>query len=122
MDSDIQGQPRSVEIYTSSVVRQRLKHKYNAIPTEDDGIRFDSKKEARYYGELKLRQKVGEIIFFLRQVPFHLPGNVTYRVDFQEFHSDGAVHFVDVKGMQTKDFIMKKKMVESLYPVEIEIV
>jgi hypothetical protein len=25
------------------------------------------------------------------------------------------------KGMQTKDFVMKKKMVESIYPIEIEI-
>lgn len=102
--------------------RLPLRHKYHAKPTELDGIRFDSKKEAKYYQELKLRQKAGEIIFFLRQVPFHLPGGVTYRVDFQEFHADGTVHFLDIKGMQTDEFKMKKKMVESLYPVEIEIV
>ena len=45
-----------------------------------------------------------------------------YRVDFQEFHSDGTVRFIDVKGYKTKEFIMKKKMVEAEYPVEIEIV
>jgi len=100
----------------------RHKHKFNAVPSEVDGIRFDSKKEARYYVNLKLRVKAGEVVFFLRQTPFHLPGGVTYRVDFQEFHADGTIHFVDVKGMKTKDFIMKKKMVENLYPVEIEIV
>lgn len=99
-----------------------IKHKYHAKPCETDGIRFDSKKEAKYYSELKLRIRAGEIVFFLRQVPFDLPGGVKYRVDFQEFHADGTVHFIDVKGMQTDDFIMKKKMVESLYPVEIEIV
>jgi Protein of unknown function (DUF1064) len=49
-----------------------------------------------------------------------LPGGVTYRVDFQEFHSDGSVHFIDVKGVRTKSFISKKKIVEALYPVEIE--
>ena len=101
---------------------KRQKHKFNAVRTEFDGIKFDSKKEAAYYEQLKIRQKIGEIIFFLRQVPFHLPGGVTYRVDFQEFHTDGSIRFVDVKGMLTKDFIMKKKMVENLYPVEIEIV
>jgi len=101
---------------------KRHRHKYNAVRTELDGIKFDSKKEAKYYSELKLRQLAGEVIFFLRQVPFHLPGDVVYRVDFQEFHSDGSVCFVDVKGIKTKDFIMKKKMVESLYPVQIEIV
>jgi hypothetical protein len=97
------------------------RHKFNAHATFADGIRFDSKKEARYYEELKIRQRVGEVVFFLRQVPFHISKDVTYRVDFQEFHADGTVHFVDVKGMQTKDFIMKKKIVEHQYPVEIEV-
>lgn len=96
------------------------KHKYNAKKTDVDGIRFDSKKEAKYYQELKLRQMAGEVVFFLRQVPFYLPGGVTYRVDFQEFHADGTVHFTDVKGMRTQSFIAKKKIVENLYPVEIE--
>ena len=96
------------------------RHKFNAKKTELDGIKFDSKKEGKYYLELKLRKQVGEIIFFLRQVPFDLPGNVKYRVDFQEFHSDGTVHFIDVKGMRTPEYIAKKKMVEALYPIEIE--
>lgn len=100
-----------------------MNHKYHAVRTEYDGIKFDSKKEAKYYLDLKLRKYAGEIIQFLRQVPFHLPGNVVYRVDFLEFHSDGSVHFVDVKGMQTKDFILKKKQVESLYaPIKIEVI
>jgi len=53
-------------------------------------------------------------------VPFHLPGNVTYRVDFQLFYSDGTVRFVDVKGFKTSQYIEKKKMVETIYPVTIE--
>lgn len=101
---------------------RRHKHKFNAIRTESDGIKFDSKREAKYYQELKLRKMCGQVIFFLRQVPFHLPGGVVYRCDFQEFHSDGTVHFVDVKGMSTPMFESKKKQVEELYPVEIEIV
>ena len=96
------------------------RHKFSAKPTELDGIKFQSKKEARYYQGLKLLQKSGELIFFLRQVPFDLPGNVKYRVDFQEFWACGEIHFVDVKGMRTKDYIMKKKMVEALYPIVIE--
>jgi len=99
-----------------------MRHKFNAKPTQSDGIRFDSKLEARYYDQLKLRQRAGEVVFFMRQVPFHLPGGVRYVCDFQEFWSDGSVHFVDVKGMETSDFKMKKKQVEAIYPVEIEIV
>ena len=98
------------------------KHKYRAIVTELDGIKFASKKEARYYGQLKLRVASGQVVFFLRQVPLHLPGGVKYVVDFQEFHADGDVHFVDVKGMETEVFKAKKRMVEAIYPIEIEVV
>lgn len=97
-------------------------HKYKAIRTELDGIKFDSKKEAAYYLDLKRQKDAGFVLFFLRQTAFDLPGNVKYRCDFQVFYVDGRIRFIDVKGMQTKDFIMKKKMVEALYPVEIEIV
>lgn len=103
-------------------MKTRRRHKFNAIRTVRDGYKFDSKKEAEYYDQLKLKVKAGLVIFFTRQVPFHLPGNVVYRCDFQEFHPDGTVHFIDVKGNVTKDFIRNKKMVEVLYPVEIEVV
>ena len=96
-------------------------HKFNAQKTELDGIRFDSKKEARYYQTLKLKVKAGIVLFFLRQVPFDLPGNVKYRVDFQEFHADGTVHFIDVKGFDTQMGILKRKQAEALYPIKIEI-
>jgi len=99
-----------------------LKHKFKAIQTECDGIKFPSKKEANYYKQLKLLQKAGDVVFFLRQVPLHLPGNTKYVVDFIEFRRDGTVHFVDVKGVKTEMFIMKKKQVEQLYPIEIEVI
>jgi len=95
-------------------------HKYKAKPTELDGIRFDSKKEAQYYQQLKLRRQAGDIVFFLRQVPFHLPGGVVLRVDFQVFDSDGNVRFIDTKGYKTEQYKAKKRMVEALYPVTIE--
>lgn len=95
------------------------KHKYSAKAVAIDGIRFSSKKEARYYGNLKLAQKSGELLYFLRQVPFDLPGGIKYRVDFAEFWKNRAIKYVDVKGYKTKEYIIKKKLVESLYPVEI---
>lgn len=96
------------------------RHKFGAIQTIRDGIKFQSKREALYYDELKMKQKAGLVLFFLRQVPFDLPGNIKYRCDFQEFHGDGTVHFVDVKGHRTPQYIDKKKQVEALYPVTIE--
>ena len=97
-----------------------IRHKFNAKPTECDGIKFSSKKEARYYANLKLRQMAGEIIFFLRQVPFHLPGGVRYVVDFVVFEAGGEVKFVDVKGMKTETYKAKKKIVEAVFPITIE--
>jgi dsDNA-binding SOS-regulon protein len=98
---------------------KRARHKFGAVRTERDGMSFSSKLEAAYYDRLKLLQMAGEVSFFLRQVPFHLPGGVKYVVDYQVFYADGDVEFVDVKGMETPEFVAKKKMVEALYPVEI---
>ena len=92
------------------------KHKYNAKATMVDGIRFDSKKEAAYYCDLKLRQRAGEVIGFFRQVPIHLPGGTILRIDFLEFHADDTVHIVDVKGVETGEFKIKKREVEAVYP------
>ena len=91
-------------------------HKYHARATEVDGIRFDSAKEARYYQQLKIRQRAGEIIGWLRQAPIHLPGGTILRIDFLEFHADETVHAVDVKGMETPVFKIKKREAEAAYP------
>jgi hypothetical protein len=99
---------------------QRFRHKFHAIPTELDGIRFASKKEAQYYADLKLRQAAGIVLFFLRQVPFHLPGNIRYVCDFAEFLADGQVRFVDVKGYKTDMYKLKHKQVKAVYGVTIE--
>lgn len=97
------------------------KHKYRAKRTEADQIKFDSKKEAKRYLDLKERQKQGEIDFFLRQVPFHLPGNVRYVVDFVIFWSDGTCTFEDVKGYMTSMSKLKIKQVKDCYGVDITI-
>ena len=93
-----------------------MKHKFRAIPCESDGIKFPSKAERRRYEELKLLRKNGDVVQFLRQVPFHLPGGVKYVADYLVFWADGTVTVEDVKGMKTPMYIAKKKLVESLYP------
>lgn len=100
-----------------------VRHKYAAVACEVDGIKFSSKKEAAYYGKLKLRKAAGEVVQFIRQVPFHLPGGVKYVCDFMEFRADGTVRVIDTKGMLTESFKAKRRMVEELYkPIKIEIV
>lgn len=97
-----------------------IRHKFNAKPTVCDGISFGSKKESKRYVELKQLQSSGEVLFFLDQVPFRLPGGVKYRCDFLVFWADGYVTVEDVKGMRLPLYEAKKKIVESLYPIEIK--
>lgn len=80
-----------------------IRHKYKAVPKIADGFRFDSTKEANYYKELKLRMR-DDVLFFTRQVPFHLPGGVILRIDFQVFYKDGSHEFIDVKGFVTPEY------------------
>ncbi len=97
-----------------------MRHKYKNIPTVHDGFRFDSKKEGRYYEGLKLKQAAGDVVFFLRQAPFHLPGGVKLVIDFIVFLADGNIEFVDVKGVKTEQYKAKKRIVEALYPIKIK--
>lgn len=95
------------------------RRKYGNQITVVDGIRFDSKREANYYEQLKLRRAGGEVRFWLRQVPVHLPGGTKYVLDFLVFRTDGEYDFVDVKGRETKEFRIKKREVEHHYPFRI---
>ena len=97
-------------------------NKYRNNPTYVDDIRFDSKKEANYYKDLKLLKESGAVIMFLRQTPFHLEGGVIYRLDFMEFWASGDVEFIDVKGRDTPMSKLKRKQVESVYHIKIELV
>lgn len=96
-----------------------IRHKFNNVPTQIGTAKFSSKKEARYWGGLLLAQKSGELLFALRQVPFHHSSGVRYVVDFVEFWRDGSVRFVDVKGLKTQMYKVKKKMVETEFPIQI---
>ena len=93
-------------------------NKFHAVMCETDGIKFSSKKERNRYIELTALKSMGAY-WFLRQVPFHLPGNVKYVLDFLIFWKDGSVTFEDVKGRKLPMYILKKKQVEALYPIKI---
>lgn len=104
------------------MISSAIRHKFKAKSTEIDKISFHSIKESKRYSELKIFQKIGKVIMFLRQPKFDLPGGVTYSADFIIFWDNGECTIEDVKGYKTKDFIAKKKMVEALYPVIIEVI
>ena len=101
--------------------------KYNAKKVEVDGIKFDSKVEAEYYLHLKEMQEKKEIQGFERQVKmtlqdsFYLEGvkgkirAITYVVDFKITENDGSNTYIDVKGIETDVFKMKRKMFMDRY-------
>ena len=99
-------------------------NKYHNHPTTVDGIRFASKREARYYEQLKIRQQLGEVSYFLRQVAIHLPGGTRLVVDFQVHFTDPELKpdYVDAKGRETPAFRIKKREIEHHYPIQIRCV
>lgn len=106
--------------------------KYNSKKVELDGIVFDSQIEARYYEQLKWLQEHKEILFFrlqpkyLLQEAFKKNGRtyrkIEYIADFEIHHLDGTIEVVDVKGMETEAFKIKKKLFEKKYPHKLSLV
>lgn len=95
------------------------KSKYSSAKTDIDGIRFDSKKEAEFYAELKLRERAGEISHLRLQPRYLLQGafkhegkqyrEMEYVADF-EYIENGVIVVVDVKGFRTAVYMIKRKL------------
>lgn len=95
--------------------------KYKNVPTYVDDQRFDSKAEAMYYQRLVAQWQRGEILWFTRQVPFQLPGRVTYRCDFFVALLRGGIEVVDVKGILTDVSRIKIRQVEHIYKIKVRL-
>ena len=109
-------------------VRKKSPSKYGAIKTVVDGIKFDSKKEARRYVELKLLEKNGFVWDLELQKSFDLHVNgikvCKYVCDFFYFYNDeGKVRRVveDCKGVKTPIFNLKSKMMKAEYDIVIHL-
>ena len=81
---------------------------------------FDSKKEADYYCDLKLRLQCGDIRGFCLQPVFILAPGLKYKADFIVFYNDGTSEIIDTKGFKTKEYIAKKKVFEDKYNLKIK--
>lgn len=105
--------------------------KYHNTKVKVDGITFDSKREAARWQELKLLEKAGKIRGVRRQVRYRLIPQqkmsdgrherpVDYVADFVYVDcGDGATVVEDAKGMKTKDYIIKRKLMKYVHGVEI---
>ena len=108
------------------------KTKYGSKKVEIDGHVFDSQIEAKYYKQLKWLQDNNQILFFrlqpryLLQEAFRKNGKtfrkIEYIADFEVHHLDGSIEVVDVKGIQTEAFKIKKKLFEHKYPHKLSLV
>jgi len=121
--------------------------KYGAKPLVVDGFRFDSRREAARYRELRLLEKAGQIADLELQPHYpivvvevwrlmrsaewvQIPGDSViplidcgrYTADFQyRDKSTGAVVIEDVKSKPTRTtaYRLRKRLVEAIYGVKI---
>lgn len=110
---------------------QKRKHKFGAVRTNRGEISFDSKSEARYWDQLMLQLKAGEIKSIELQPKFELQPSykfrgktiraINYIADFLVEYPDGRKEIIDCKGHLTQEFKLKKKLFHFRYP-DLEIV
>lgn len=107
--------------------KEKEKSKYRNVPVTIDGIRFASKKEAKYYRHLKSLEKDGKVYEIELQRRYDLKINgcliCTYVADFV-YHDAIAKRnrCVDVKGVETREFKIKKKLMMAIHGIEVECV
>ena len=103
----------------------KRKNKFNAKKVVEDGITFDSKREAERYGQLKLMERAGLISDLKLQVPLFLEGKdgpmltetgrpMRLTVDFQYTdNKTGLIVWEDAKGKPTRDYLVRKSAAEA---------
>lgn len=102
-------------------------NKYGNKKTKVDGHTFDSKAEARRYGELKLMQRAGLIKHLKLQPRYRIQDGfsngegkrvrpISYVADFEYIDlQKNDVVIEDVKGKKTQVYNLKKKIFEKKY-------
>lgn len=104
--------------------------KYRNKKVTIDGIVFDSKREAKRYTELKLLEKAGQIQGLELQKEYVLiPSQkingrvaeraVKYKADFV-YTENGKTIVEDTKGVRTKDYIIKRKLLLYVHGIRIK--
>lgn len=102
-------------------VQSRKKNKYNARKTVMCGHEFDSKREAEVYLELLAQKQAGEIVRIGFQPQYTLLEGfkdntgkkqkpITYTADFFVTFADGHSEVIEVKGVRTRDYLLRKKL------------
>lgn len=104
------------------------RNKYHNKKTVHNGTTYDSKREAEYRKELDLLCNSGicdadRVEKIEEQVRYRLEVNgelvCTYVLDFRVTYGDGRVEHIDVKGVRTGVYKIKKKLMYAVHGIEI---
>lgn len=100
--------------------------KYHAERVTNEYGTFDSKHEYSVFLDLLILERAGEIVKIERQVKFDLiPAQdgekpVCYKADFVVTYQDGTREIIDAKGMRTKEYILKRKLMLWVHGIKIK--
>lgn len=103
------------------LVRAQNRNKYNARKTTVCGYTFDSRREAEIYLDLLSRKQHGEVLRIGLQPSYTLLEGfkdntgknqkpITYTADFFVTYADGRHEVIEVKGVRTRDYQLRKKL------------
>ncbi len=103
-----------------------LTSKYRNQPIVMDGRRYASRAEAARAAELQLLLRAGQICDLEYQPRYPLVVNgvkiCTYVADFRYFqsrHAAAQLVVEDVKGVRTREFMIKKNLMKALWGIDI---
>ena len=122
----------------------RPNNKYYATKCEYNGEQFDSRREMRRFQELLILERAGHLTNLKRQIKYVLipsqykvyerygkngqrlkdkkellEREVSYIADFV-YEMDGKTIIEDTKGVQTKDYIIKRKLMLFVHGIKIK--
>jgi len=95
---------------------------------------YDSLAEKGYAEKLDLLLRAGEILSWVPQVRFDLPGGIRHYVDFMILRpltaldeaggvrTELSVEFIEVKGFDKREGKNKRRQVEAIYGIQIKVV
>lgn len=133
--SDLPPRAREQAIAKMAVAEAQRQSKYHAKKADGvlaDGTphTFDSRRELERYNALALLQRAGEISDLRIQVPYELIPKqkkadgkteraVTYIADFVYKDRNGNEVVEDSKGVKTKEYVIKRKLMLYRYGITI---
>ena len=112
---------------SDEVAKQEMviaKTKFRNTKTKVGDLTFDSKLEAGRYAQLVRLQELGQIFNLELQAKFVLMVNRSlickYIADFVYIDLDGNRIVEDAKGVRTREYILKKKLMKALHGIDIK--